>query len=378
MPPAAAAALYLHVPFCSSTCPYCDFNSVTVRGRTEAYVNALCAEVRTAARRAGTLTSVYVGGGTPSLLTPGQFTRVAQAVHEAYDLAPECEWTIEANPGSVSRAKAEAWAEAGVTRVSVGAQSFDPQVLRTLDRRHTPEAVGDAVALVRAAGITNCSVDLMYGVPGQSLDAVRSSVQAAIAQEPAHVSAYVLTVEKGTPFGAACVAGLLHLPDDEAVLLQRDALEMALEGAGLLRYEISNYARPGFESRHNMAYWEHQPYVGCGAGAVDFDGTTRTRNLAAVDAYIGAVTASGTGAGSHETLDADTLMFEQLMNGLRLRRGMDDERFAARFGRRLAAAYPRAVRELEAGGFLEEADGRWRLTPRGVPVANEVTLRFMR
>ena len=366
----AARALYIHIPFCASTCPYCDFTSVTVHDHVDAYVDALCAELRHAAADVSALETVYLGGGTPSLLSGEQVGRVLRTVREAYPLVSEYEWTIEANPGTATAAKAAAWAAGGVNRVSVGVQSFDPDVLDTLGRRHSPEGAVRAIGAVRSAGITNVSLDLMYGVPGQTVASLDATLDATLALAPQHVSAYQLTVESDTPFGVAAAAGQFHAPEDDVTLVHRARVEERLTAAGLARYEISNYALPGYASRHNLVYWRHEAYVGCGAAAVGFDGRTRTRNLADVEAYIAAVRATGRGAGTCETLDADTLLFEEIFSGLRLRQGIAAER--------VMAHHAQEVAQLQAGGFLEQAAGRVRLTERGVPVANEVALRFLR
>lgn len=373
----APRSLYIHVPFCASACPYCDFTSVTSSANVDAYVDAVCAELRTVAPRADALDTVFLGGGTPSLLSPAHITRILETVHTAYTVSQDCEWTIEANPGSTTPARAAAWHTGGVTRVSIGAQSFDPAVLRTLGRRHEPAETVRAVEVARSAGFTNLSLDMMYGVPGQSLASVRETLDAMLALAPQHVSAYQLTIEASTPFGAAAAAGQLDLPSDDAALAQRSLIEERLDAAGLEAYEISNYARPGFACRHNLTYWEYAPYLGCGPDAVGFDGVTRTRNAADVGAYCAAVRATGTGIASREELDAPTRMFEDIFSGLRLRVGLDTRRFRERFGRTVAEVHGERVAALCAGGFLEEADGRLRLTPRGIPVANEVALRFL-
>ncbi len=351
---------------------------MTVHDRVDDYVDALCTELEAQAPRADALDTVFIGGGTPSVLTPEQIARVCDTVRAAYRRTPECEWTIEANPGTTTLATAEAWRAGGITRVSIGAQSFDPAVLRTLGRRHAPETIVQAVHTVRAAGFANVNLDLIYGIPEQSVQSLRDTLDAAVALEPEHVSAYTLTLEPATPFGVAAAAGKFHLPEDELVLEQRNAVEHTLARAGMERYEISNYARPGFACRHNLVYWRHEPHLACGTAAVAFDGQSRTRNADTVDGYIAAVAATGSGVASREILSGDELMFEAIFSGLRLRGGVDDARFAARFGAPLAEWHAATVAMLRDGGLLEAADGRWRLTERAVPVANEVALRFLR
>ena len=300
-------AVYAHVPWCRHVCPYCDFNVYASAEPPETpYVDALIAELRTyttdPAWRGRPAATVYLGGGTPSLLAPETVGRFVDAVAGSCGLVRDAEVTLEANPGTLTRDRLAGYRAAGVNRLSLGAQTFAASRLRTLGRDHIPADVPAAVEAARAAGIENVSLDLISGVPGSTLEDWRHDVSAALALAPTHVSAYALTWEERTPFDAWRRSGRLVPLDEDVEAAMADATDEMLTAAGFARYEISSWARPGFESRHNCTYWDGGDYLGLGAGAHGFSRTPapgrRWANVRLPDAWAAAVATRGTGAAS--------------------------------------------------------------------------------
>lgn len=287
-------SLYVHIPFCTWVCKYCDFTTYPVlQGMIPPYVEALALELSRAPERypIGPLDTVFLGGGTPSLLTPEQLTRILQTIHDRIGIASEAEITLEANPSNISPANAEAWLRVGVNRLSIGVQSLQPDALRFLERLHTGKDALAAIRVAREAGFDNIGCDLLYGVPGVSLAGWMESLDGVLAEHPTHVSAYELTVEPGTRLAQEVQSGAVLMPDAEEQLEQYWAADQRLGREGFLHYEISNWARAGFESRHNLTYWEYRPYLGCGVGAHSLlrhdDGRSeRFWNVKGVKAYI--------------------------------------------------------------------------------------------
>ncbi len=381
----APFALYVHIPWCRHVCPYCDFNVYASAEPPEAaYVEALTTELAAWAARAPwqgrALRSVYLGGGTPSLLSPEAVARVLASAGRLFDFAPGVEVTIEANPGGLTAERLGGYRGAGVTRLSLGAQSFTPTHLRTLGRDHGVEDIGAAVVAAREAGFDNVSLDLIFGVPGESIAEWRADLAAALALAPAHVSAYSLTYEESTPFFEWRAKGrLAPVTEDDEAAMAETAVD-ALEAAGLARYEISSFARPGYESRHNLAYWDGSDYLGIGAGAHSFAATPPPgRRLASERLparYLAAVAASGTAVASEERLSEAQARAEFCFTGLRQVAGVDTAAFARRFGCELEAAFPFVAR-LVTDDLVQRAGGRLRLTARGLRFADEVSARFL-
>jgi oxygen-independent coproporphyrinogen-3 oxidase len=403
--PAPPVALYVHVPFCVSLCPYCDFvvyAGAAARGpkaRVEAFVRALHRELELRAdaldeafgRDRPALETVYLGGGTPSLLPPEAVAGILELVRRRYAIADGAEVTIEANPGPDERGDARALREAGVTRISLGAQSLEAGELRALGRRHQPDDVVSAVLAARAAGIGSISLDLLYDIPGSSLASWAATLDAAMAIEPDHLSLYALTLDDPDAEGLTGQTGD-HLPttagarrwrararpgqDDDLAAEQYLHACRRLAADGWRGYEISNWARPGHESRHNLAYWEHRPYEAVGPGAHAFDGATRRWNAARLDGYLAALTASnGSGrtlppAGS-EQVDAATAEAETIILGLRIDRGVDaDVATRPRFAKAFEWAFSNELVE-------ETREGRVALTTRGRLLSNELFGRLV-
>jgi oxygen-independent coproporphyrinogen-3 oxidase len=364
---------YVHVPFCAARCDYCDFATWTDRFHlVDEYVDACVADLE---RRAlPPSTSVFVGGGTPSLLAPSSLARILEAI----ELAPDAEVTVECNPDSVDVAKLAGYAGAGVNRVSIGVQSMRPHVLAELGRTHDPDNVARAVDAARGAGIERLNLDLIYGAPGESIDDWEVTVDAALALGPTHVSAYALTVEPGTPLGAAVAAGTRAAPDDDDQAAKYEIADDRLAAAGLEWYEISNWSRPGEECRHNLLYWQGGEYAGIGCAA---HGHTRDRrtgesrrwwNVRTPERYVAGVRAGGSVEAAFEVLDADAAATERLILGLRTRAGvqLDASRADAR-------AMHDCVDALAHAGLVLRSGDHVALTRRGRLLANEVGARLL-
>jgi len=378
--------LYVHIPFCIRKCYYCDFNSFRLRGpERDHFLDLLEQEAdRWAARleAAGgvpVLDTLYVGGGTPTTLEAGQLARLFGALRQRFPLAPQAEITVEANPGTLTLEKLAALRGAGVNRLSLGAQVFDDGLLRRLGREHDAAAIETSVALAREAGIPSLNLDLIFALPGQDLRGWRATLQRALALEPDHLSCYSLIIEEGTPFYRWHQMGRLPRPDEEEELAMYQAAIDAAEGAGLAQYEISNFARPGHQSRHNLIYWRNQPYLGLGPGAHSWWEGVRRANLGPLPAYEAALQAGRLPLEREEPISRALEMDETMFLGLRLtREGVDRAAFRARFGTEPEAVYGLAIDRLVHLGLLEADAHRIRLTRQGVPVANQVFLAFLR
>jgi oxygen-independent coproporphyrinogen-3 oxidase len=368
--------LYLHVPFCARLCPYCDFDTQDHDLQLIApYADALVREVALAP--AARVHSIFFGGGTPSLLRPEQLAAVLEACRARFVLEPNCEITVECNPNNVREARLAGYRAAGVNRLSLGVQSMDDGELRLLGRQHTAARVRQAVATARAVGYGDLSLDLMYGLPGQTVADWVRTLDAALALAPEHLSCYLLTLdEESTPMGQQVARGEALLPDDEVVAAQYEVTRTRLAAAGMRQYEISNWARPGRESRHNLGYWRAEPYLGLGPGAVSCVGGGRRKQTPVVADYLAAIAAGRQHFVEEEPLDAATSRREALMLGLRLRAGVDASAYGARFGCTIEDVCGAALDELAAAGFVEWLDGRLRLAERAVLVSNEVLVRL--
>lgn len=369
--------IYVHVPFCAMRCGYCDFNTYTAGelggGRSrEGYVAAVLAELALARRVLGdgapAVDTVFFGGGTPTLLAPDELAAMLRAVEQSFGLAPGAEITTEANPESVDPASLAALREAGFTRISLGMQSAAPHVLATLDRTHTPGRAAAAAREARTAGFEHVSLDLIYGTPGESADDWRASLEAALATEPDHVSAYALIVEPGTRLAAQVRRGALRPPDDDAMADRYELAEELLGAAGLRWYEISNWAAgPDAACRHNLGYWRGGDWWGIGPGAHSHVGGVRWWNVLHPSAYAERVVAGVSPAAGRELLGAETRRLERIMLELRLADGLPLDALDD-IGR--AAAAQAAV-----DGLLDAANlaaGRARLTLRGRLLADAV------
>jgi oxygen-independent coproporphyrinogen-3 oxidase len=376
----AAFALYVHVPWCRHVCPYCDFNVYARREAPESDdLGALTAELDAWSRAApfagADVASVSIGGGTPSLYRPAAVARLLRHVATAFTLAGDAEVTLEANPGTVTVESLRGYRAAGVTRLSLGVQSFDAAALRTLGRDHGPDESRAAVAAARAAGIGNLSIDLVFAVPGQTLASWSDDLAAVIALGPEHVSTYSLTYEVGTPLARWRDEGRVRPVDEDDEAAMADLACERLGAAGYQRYEISSHARPGFASRHNQRYWDGSSYLGIGPGAHSFAAEPlpgrRWANERVPDRYRARVAAEGTAVASVEDLTPGRAESDFVVTGLRRLAGVDGDAFVRRFGRSVDTAFPQ-LGALEADGLVEHDGTRLRLTSRGLRFADSV------
>jgi putative oxygen-independent coproporphyrinogen III oxidase len=380
-------ALYVHFPWCVRKCPYCDFNSYAVRGQEgaggssqvpeDAYIDALIRDLEAQAPRGlgRTLISVFLGGGTPSLFSPEAIGRVLEAARRVFDLAPDAEITLEANPGAIERGRFAEYRAAGVNRVSLGAQSFDAGMLAALGRIHSPEETCRAAEELHAAGLQNFNLDLMYALPGQDVRAAVADIECALALEPAHLSHYQLTLEPGTVF-AARPPPRLPSEDESAEMLTPCAERLA--GAGFAQYETSAYARPGRAARHNLNYWTFGDYVGAGAGAhgkvtdaapARIVRTVQTREPRR---YMAAPVESL----AAKPVEPEELPFEFMLNALRLTGGFERVLFESRTGLKWSKVAP-IVKNLESRGLMHRKGSLWAATPLGARFLNDLLVRFL-
>ena len=380
-------ALYLHIPFCSSKCGYCDFNSYAGLPEhvVDDYTPALVRELAlwAPAARDHRVDTVFFGGGTPSLTSLDDMAAITRAVREQYDIAPDVEWSLEANPTELTREHLDGLRALGVNRLSMGVQSMQPDELVLLERAHSPARVIEAVRDARAAGFDNLNLDLIFGIMEQPLGHWQDTLEQVLALEPEHLSCYALTVEEGTALHYRVSKGMLPEPDPDIAADQYEWTQQRLAAGGYQQYEISNWAQPGRACRHNLVYWRALPYLGFGAGAHSFFLGRRTANVDAPNRYTDAVTASweereATGraemrqiAGG-ETPDEATQRADAIILGLRLMEGVSLEDFARRFGVRAQDAFGAAIAKHTALGLLTTEGDRLRLTPRGLLLSNEV------
>jgi oxygen-independent coproporphyrinogen-3 oxidase len=386
--PSEPFSLYIHIPYCISKCPYCDFNSHVVAEIPETqYVNALGRELE----RYGAsedwdgrpVQSIFFGGGTPSTFAPASIGKLLRQVAATFPIEADCEITLEANPGTVDRDNFHGYHEAGVNRISVGVQSFQPRLLEFLGRIHSADEARKALDTVRRAGFDNFSLDLIYANPGQTLRELETDLNEALAFEPPHLSAYNLTFEEGTPFHREYRAGRMHSLSEEEEIAMAEVIEEKLRAAGLERYEISNYARPGAHSRHNVNYWRGGDYLGVGAGAHSYKRSDdkpvfgkRWSNEKNPGRYMALTRDGGSATVDEEEIDRTKAAGEFMFMGLRMIEGVSPRVFSSRFGPAPRAFYPQIEDWLE-GELMEEKNGYLRLTQRGLLLANSIFAELM-
>lgn len=378
----SSLSLYLHIPFCRQRCSYCDFNTYTSLSDLRApYAQALAREIDqvagTARRPAHT---IFLGGGTPSLMAPEWLALVFRALRDGFEVAPEAEITLEANPGTVDVAYLTAVRELGVNRLSLGVQSADSAELTLLGREHDFAAVVEAVAQARAAGFANFNLDLIYGVPGQTLTSWEHTLNAALALQPPHLSLYCLTIEAGTPMQRWLNAGQIVAPDPDLAADQYDLACERLAQVGLTHYEISNWAGPGRACRHNLTYWRNGEYLGLGAGAHGHAAGVRYHVVRQPRVYLRRLTGTvepsypwSSAVAGHTTLTRHDQIADTMITQLRLlAEGVDIGRFTHQFGVTPAAYYGDILARLQAWELLTEVAGSLRLTRRGWFLSNQV------
>jgi len=378
--PDSQIGIYIHIPFCQKHCPYCDF--VVVEGMLHiapSYVDALCAEIRQGAERHAPnppVATIFLGGGTPSLLPAAQIGRILATIRDVFTVLPGAEITLEANPGPLRPRHLAGFRAAGVTRLSLGVQTFDPRGLAMLGRLHTSEDGKETIVRARAAGFASVSADLIFGWQDQTLDDWKSDLHTAIALHPDHVSAYSLTVEEGTPLAHAVAAGTTSVADEDLYADMFLAADELLTGAGYVHYETSNYARPGHRSRHNCGYWVNGDYLGFGVGAHSHRRNRRFWNVRDLHAYLKNVSNGGAEAGSEIIADA-VACAETMFLGTRLAEGIAESAFVDRHGRTVDAVYGRQIAEYVTRGVVTRIDGRIALAAEARILADEIAVRFL-
>lgn len=373
------AGVYLHIPFCKSRCSYCDFATDIYRNvdSVERYVDTLVSEIQNFhPPEGGTLDidTIYFGGGTPSLLLPSQVEKTLDAVRERFLLDTNSEITMEMNPATVTPDSLRAFKELGVNRASFGVQTFNDRALRLLARGHDANDARQTYQLLRAAGFENISFDLIAGLPGQTLADWTRNLEEAVSLSPEHLSLYLLEVHEGTPLAVQINGGRQPAPDDDLAAEMYELMCENLAAAGYEQYEISNFAKPGFESCHNSKYWRLDPVFGFGVSAHSFDGENRFSNHRDTTKYIESIEHSLTAEISRETIDAAS---EFAFLGLRLDEGIDLKKYEERFGIDLMATYRSDLDRLREDGLVEINEGRLKLTQKGKLFSNEIFAIFV-
>ena len=391
-------SLYIHVPFCQTKCPYCDFNTYQgIENLMSPFLEALVAEIAAWGRALGgpPVNTVFFGGGTPSYLPDGDLGRIMEAVGQAFGIRGDAEVTVEANPGDLTPAKAASLLEQGINRVSIGVQSLDNDLLNLLGRRHDADGAIAAFRTVNEAGFDNVNLDLIYGLPWQTLGQWQDTLRRLAGLEPTHISLYCLTVEEGTPLHRWVEQGQVPHPDTDLAADMYQYARKLLGEQGYHHYEISNWSKPGLPSRHNLAYWRNVPYLGVGPGSHSCLGGYRFWDMDPPRGYIAAVKEwadkvsapakaitgewleSAGPVGGHEPIDADLAAAETMFLGLRLLDGLDLAEASKRMGVDLGARYQPQIDELLGLGLVEREDTVIRLHPSAYLIANQVFTRFL-
>lgn len=378
--------LYIHIPFCASKCRYCDFASYAgCEAQMPAYVDALLLEAEHRAKQLGNVAfeTVFIGGGTPSLLPPALLDKLLTDIKAHFYIAKGAEFTCEANPGTLTEEWLRVAIGHGMNRLSMGMQAYQPALLRTLGRIHDYEQVEQSVAMARAQGISNISLDLMFGLPGQTLEQWLESFHAALALQPQHLSCYGLIPEEGTPLMRDLESGALSLPDEETERAMYDETLKLLVSRGFQQYEISNFALPGFACQHNLGYWQQVPYLGLGASASSMLQTaadvayTRETNPSTLQTYMAMVAQNAWEMREVLLISRDEARFETMMLGLRTTQGVSEAAFAAQHGMTMEDCYGAKLHSLAQRGLVVHHDGYWRLTRHGMDVQNAILVELM-
>lgn len=370
--------LYVHIPFCVRKCHYCDFNSGPLSERARLlYLEALQEEIRNTSWRGCPARTMFLGGGTPSELTIVELQDLVTTLTQAFQFEEDAEWSIECNPGTMSKDYFPALRELGFNRVSLGVQSLNDSHLRALGRIHNAEEARAAYGAFRQAGFDNVNLDLIFALPEQTLGEWRSDLKEAICLSPEHLSLYNLTIEPGTEFGNRLAGGELEEADED---LAADMYELAMDltrAAGYQQYEISNYSRPGRDCAHNLIYWRNQPYLGFGVSASSFLGGIRWTHTASLTEYVRTASSPRVTRASEEKLNDREALGEEIMLGLRTEEGISPAALSSRYSCDVASLFSQTFEILGQNGFLCQTGERIRLTRRGKMMANDVCARFL-
>ncbi|WP_368259411.1 radical SAM family heme chaperone HemW [Enterococcus sp. 2201sp1_2201st1_C11_2201SCRN_220225] len=375
-----STSAYIHIPFCRHLCYYCDFNKVYLEGQpVDDYIEMLLREMELslALQPITAAPTLYIGGGTPTVLTEKQLDFLLGGINQLFPMETVEEFTIEANPGDLTKEKLQVMKDHGIDRLSMGVQTFDDKLLKKIGRRHTAADVYDSMKLLEQTGFDNVSIDLIYALPGQSLASFCDTLKRALELDLPHYSLYSLILENKTMFMNWVRQGKLTLPDQEEEALMFEETIKAMETGGLHQYEISNFAKSGKESKHNKIYWHNEHYFGFGAGASGYLGKERYKNFGPIQHYLEPLRHNQLPVYERETLTQNNQMEEEMFLGLRLREGVSQRHFAEKFGISLAEVYGSVVEELLNKGWLEQIGERLRLSKTGLAIGNEIFERFL-
>lgn len=378
----ATAGLYIHIPFCVAKCPYCSFASRPLTGQDlTGYLEAVLAQARAMASHPWTrgvrFASLFVGGGTPTVYPGADLARLIDSCLALLPFTANPEISVEANPNTVNREKLQTLRSAGVNRLSIGVQSFSDRILTAIGRAHTAKEAHLALDLARATGFTNLNLDLIYGLPEQTMADWQTSLATAMAIGPEHLSLYELMVEANTPFGEWQEAGKLALPTEDETVAMAEAIPHTLTTGGYSRYEISNYCRPGYQCAHNLVYWHNDSYLGLGAGAVSSFSGLRIKTVTDPPRFIKLLQAGRPPFQEAECLPREASFRETVIMGLRLVDGVTVRDLEKRFGLTPLAFYGAVLQKLADQGLIEEVAGHLRLTPKGLPIANQALAQLV-
>ncbi|HEL0568810.1 TPA: radical SAM family heme chaperone HemW [Streptococcus equi subsp. zooepidemicus] len=366
---------YVHIPFCTQICYYCDFSKVFIKNQpVDAYLEALIKEFES--YQISSLKTLYIGGGTPTAITAKQLDYLLSHLQQHLQLDQLEEFTIEANPGDLTEDKIAVLRQSAVNRISLGVQTFNDKQLKQIGRSHTEAQIYTTIASLKEAGFQNMSIDLIYALPGQTIQQVKENVAKALALDIPHLSLYSLILEHHTVFMNKMRRGKLHLPTEDLEAEMFEYIISEMEASGFEHYEISNFTKPGFESRHNLMYWNNDEYFGCGAGASGYLNGIRYRNRVPIQHYLKAV-ADGNARLSEEVLTKEEMMEEELFLGLRKKSGVSVSRFQEKFGLSFESRYGPVVRELQAQGLLVKDKDFVRMTKKGLFLGDSVAEKFI-
>ncbi|UQF23570.1 radical SAM family heme chaperone HemW [Vagococcus lutrae] len=371
---------YLHIPFCEHICYYCDFNKVFIEGQpVDEYIDMLIREMSFLKEEvsAHPLSTMYIGGGTPTSLSAKQLEKLMIGIHEQLPLASGVEFTVEANPGDLTADKISVLKNYGVNRLSMGVQSFDDRLLKKIGRKHTASDVFDTMRLLEKSGLNNVSIDLIYALPGQSLESFQDSLDKALSLDLPHYSLYSLILENQTVFYNLARQGRLHLPDEDEEGDMFDLAASFMEAHGRKQYEVSNFAIPGKESQHNLVYWNNEEYYGLGAGASGYLDGVRYRNFGPIQQYMQPLKEQKRPIRDEEILTEQARMEEELFLGLRKREGVSYVLFYEKFNQSLDEVFGNVIEELVAEELLVKDTQHIALTRRGLALGNNVFQRFL-
>ncbi|MGL4344079.1 MAG: radical SAM family heme chaperone HemW [Cellulosilyticaceae bacterium] len=372
--------LYVHIPFCKMKCHYCDFLSFPKHHDYDSYVDALCEELAAYGKRAlgvHTISSIFIGGGTPTVLPPFLLEKIGQTINTSFNLEEDLEWTIEANPGTIVEEHAKVFARIGINRVSLGLQAMQPCLLKKLGRIHSLEAWDESITILRKHGIKRINTDLMFSLPGQTLEDWQQTLAYVVGHDISHLSAYALIIEEGTPFYDAYERGELILPDEEVDRQMYHYAQQYLGEHGYVQYEISNWAKEGEACRHNILYWQQGSYIGAGLGAHGYLDGKRYHNTTNMFSYIEAKGCYENLVVEEEVITEQMAMEEYMFLGLRMKEGISVVGFKQKFGQDLIAIYGDVLEKWIKADALIQANDRVYLSDFGLDIANQVYASFL-